>query len=188
MRLFPLPLVIAGDLNAPNTEWGHSYNTAKGTRLANLAAELGLTLITDPRFPTRRGDSVQRDTTPDLTYLKNTDGSWDNLTEDLGSDHYILEIVTEAKLPPTNKHRFVDWDLFRRIRKEEANSEESYAELIPHLQLAVEKATKEIETQIEVPKMDSRLAHMLEAKNALLGRWRTHRLKQAATSQNIRAQ
>ncbi|KAH6920382.1 hypothetical protein HPB50_028630 [Hyalomma asiaticum] len=144
-------LVVAGDFNAPNMEWGHVRSTVKGTGLANRASELGLTLITDPRFPTRRGDSVKRDTTPDLVFLRDVDGEWGNLQEDLGSDHYLLETLIEVRPPPPFRHKYVDWDLFRRIREEEASDDDDFAGLLARLQQAVERATKEIETQLAPP-------------------------------------
>ncbi|KAL1427453.1 hypothetical protein MTO96_017408 [Rhipicephalus appendiculatus] len=104
------------------------------------------------------------------------DGEWGNLQQDLGSDHYILETLIGIRPPPTFRHRYVDWDLFRRIREEEASDYDDFAGLLPRLQQAAERAAKEIETQLEIPKMDSELAHLLEAKNGLLSRWRTQRL------------
>ncbi|KAH8020184.1 hypothetical protein HPB51_025345 [Rhipicephalus microplus] len=44
-----------------------------------------------------------------------------------------------------------------------------------YLNDAVKAATKEINTYLEVTKMDSRLTHLLEAKHALLTRWKTQR-------------
>ncbi|KAL1473855.1 hypothetical protein MTO96_038411 [Rhipicephalus appendiculatus] len=103
-------------------------------------------------------------------------GSGGNLQQDLGSDHYILETLIGIRPPPTFRHKYVDWDLFRRIREEEASDDDDFGGLLPRLQQAVERATKEIETQLEIPKMDSKLAHLLEAKNGLVSRWRTQRL------------
>ncbi|KAH6933656.1 hypothetical protein HPB50_017421 [Hyalomma asiaticum] len=137
-------------------EWAHGRSTVKGTGLANRASEVGLKLITDPRFPTRRGDSVKRDTTPDLVFLRDAVGEWGNLQEDLGSDHYLLETLIEVRPTPPFRHKYVDWDLFRRIREEEASDDDDFAGLLARLQQAVERATKEIETQLAVPKMDSK--------------------------------
>ncbi|XP_075543996.1 uncharacterized protein LOC142578500 [Dermacentor variabilis] len=40
-----------------------------------------------------KGTSTQKDTTPDLCFVKNiTDGRWSNLEEDLGSDHFLLAV------------------------------------------------------------------------------------------------
>lgn len=94
----------------------------------------------------------------------------------MGSDHYVLDIAVRVKPKPPVKYEYVDWDLFRKIRAETAPSSESYKELITNLKQAVKNATKEISTELEVPKMDSRLAHLLEAKHALRERWKIQKL------------
>lgn len=65
------PLVIVGDFNAPSTLWGYAREEKRGRKLAELASTLGLTLHTDPAHPTRIGNSVTRDTCPNLTFTKN---------------------------------------------------------------------------------------------------------------------
>lgn len=176
------PLIVAGDFNAHNNVWGYSTNDRKGLNLAECANNLNLKLITDSRFPTRRGNSVQRDTTPDLTFLGNAEGSWDNLQEDLGSDHFILEINVRITPAPPKTYRYVDWDLFRRIRGSEDSQGETFEELLENLKSTVAKATKEITLDLEVPVMDSRLAHLLEAKNALRRRWEKQKLNRRLRS------
>lgn len=160
------PLIVAGDFNAHNNVWGYATNDRKGINLAECADTLGMKLITDSRFPTRSGNSVQRDTTPDLTFLGNAEGSWDNLQEDLGSDHFILEINVRITPAPPKTYKYVDWDLFRSLRGSEDRQGETFEELLENLKSTVANATKEISLDLEVPAMDSRLAHLLEAKNA----------------------
>lgn len=46
-----------------------------------------------------------------------------------------------------------------------------HPDLSHNLNDAVKAATKEINTNLEVPKMDLRLAHLLDAKHALSTRW-----------------
>lgn len=70
---------VAGDFNAHNNVWGYATIDRKGINLAECADTLGMKLITDSRFPTRRCNTAQRDTTPELTFLGNAEGSWDNL-------------------------------------------------------------------------------------------------------------
>lgn len=70
----------------------------------------------------------------------------------------------------------MDWDLFRKIRAETSPPDDTFADLLENLNKAVKGATKEITTDLEVPKMDSRLAHLLEAKHALSTRWKTQKL------------
>ncbi|KAG0412376.1 hypothetical protein HPB47_010480 [Ixodes persulcatus] len=124
-----------------------SPSTHKGDDLWQAAANHDLTLVTDPAFPTRIGNSCSRDTTPDLTFVKNVGAvSRHNLNEDLGSDHNILATCINVKSKPLKEFTITDWDQFRKSREERA--------LI----------------------QDSRLAHLLEAKQALLDRWKGQRL------------
>ncbi|KAH7969788.1 hypothetical protein HPB52_021946 [Rhipicephalus sanguineus] len=78
-------------------------------RLLIVAGDFSMKLTTDSRFPSRGGSSVQRDTPPDLTFLENADGSWDNLQDYLGSDHFILEINIRITPTTPKTYTYVDW-------------------------------------------------------------------------------
>ncbi|KAM7294229.1 hypothetical protein ISCGN_023746 [Ixodes scapularis] len=64
-------LVVVGDFNAPHPDWRYLTETVKGRNLWHVAHDGGLTLITDPDQPTRKGDARHRDTTPDLAFVRN---------------------------------------------------------------------------------------------------------------------
>lgn len=64
--------VVCGDFNAPHVAWGYVKSQAKGTRLWNSICNMRYTLLTDPEHATRIGNSVSRDTCPDLTFARNT--------------------------------------------------------------------------------------------------------------------
>lgn len=82
------PLLIVGDFNAPSRIWGYRREEKRGRKLAELTSTLGLTLHTDPVHPTRIGNSVTRDTCPDLTFTRNIQfANWVNTEKTLGSDH-----------------------------------------------------------------------------------------------------
>lgn len=89
-------LIVCGDFNAHHREWGYDESLIKGRDLLEATQEESLILITDPAQPTRTGSIRDRDTTPDLTFVRVTSNSrlptWCNTGLDLGSDHYILEI------------------------------------------------------------------------------------------------
>lgn len=179
-------LLIGGDFNAADPAWGYSYSLAKGRNLSQDAHELDLVLITEPAHPTRIGNSVSRDTTPDLTFIKNfgsQPATWHNTSTDLGSDHLIIEIkipLPGAHHAGTRKFKWIDWNDFRKLRESQHDENSSQITDIDawcrDLTGSVEAATKEIETELEVDKMDSRLAHMIEAKNSILARWKKQRL------------
>lgn len=169
-------LVVVGDFNAPHAAWGYSLGNIKGRNLWADAQHERLTLLTDPQAPTRIGNSVSNDTTPDLTFTKNVvDSQWKNMQESLGSDHYI--VVTTVQAGPKKKRgrelKLVEWDSFRKIRKEDAEENitdiEKWAE---KLQQSVKRATKTVPKEAGIEEMDSRLLHMWEAKGSMLKRWK----------------
>lgn len=47
------PWVVAGDFNALHSAWGYTIRSKKGDNLVAASSDLDLTLISDPRFPTR---------------------------------------------------------------------------------------------------------------------------------------
>lgn len=177
-------LLACGDFNAMHQSWGYLKNV-KGRNLAQDATELDYILITDPAYPTRIGNSISRDTTPDLTFVKNDADAvikWRNTGDDLGSDHVIVEITVPVPGDQKNnvkKYTWIDWSEFRKIRnREEADVEEidDIDEWTDKIARNVREATKEIETDVETEAMDSRLAHLIEAKKAIQDRWKKQRL------------
>lgn len=175
------PLIIGGDFNAPHQTWGYRWNTKKGDGLWHLATDLNLSLITDPAYPTRCGTSTCRDSTPDLTFVSNlANAGWNNSNIDLGSDHYILQIVLETPSNEIKHFNYIDWDLFRKARKSRAETETGQKKTLQtwttQLREDVKAATKAITTEEDIEIMDSRLAHLIEAKQSMLKRWKTQRL------------
>lgn len=65
------PLQVVGDFNAHHTALGYNRQTVKGANLVKAAGDFALTLVSDPLFPTRIGNSVSRDTMPDLSFVRN---------------------------------------------------------------------------------------------------------------------
>ncbi|XP_075559758.1 uncharacterized protein LOC142591316 [Dermacentor variabilis] len=164
-----------GDFNAQHQAWGYSTNTKKGRDIWDAATEEDVTLVTDKDFPTRRKNSVFL--TPDLTFVKNLENvKWTNTAMDLGSDHCIIEAVIKAARNKTRTFRFTHWDLFRANHSELVlNKDMDLGSWCGEIKKDAARATKEVTTDLEVDRMDSRLAHLLEAKHALLKRWKTQR-------------
>ncbi|XP_042144989.1 uncharacterized protein LOC121835111 [Ixodes scapularis] len=174
-------LVIAGDFNAPHTGLRHHTTSRKGRTLIQYATEADLQLITDPRYPTLVGrKSTDRDTTPDLVFTNEEETSWTNTNEDLGSDHCIVEIIIplKGKTRPIRKFNYTNWDAFRQLAP--TGKIEDIEEWTPDLQKATTNASREIETTEDTKgKMDSRLAHFVEAKQSILTRWKKQRLNRS---------
>lgn len=172
-------------------------DSVKGRSLWADAQHVGLTLVTDPQQPTRTGNSVSIDTTPDLTFTKNApDPKWVNTQKGLGSYHFI--IATTLNTGPTKKRgrklTMVEWDTFRQIQgseresdhedeHEEARNSTTYATTITdierwtaQLHRAVKQATKEIPEEAGLETADSKLLHLWEARDSLQEKWRGQRL------------
>lgn len=109
------PLIIVGDFNAPSRLWGYKREEACRRKLAELISTLGITLHTDPANPTRLGNSVTRDTCPDLTLTKNTQQvEWTSMEDTLGSDHCIIITLVHTRTlkRPLRQARLPDWQAF----------------------------------------------------------------------------
>lgn len=173
-------LLACGDFNAMHPAWGYSKHTAKGRDLLQDATDLDFTLITDPAHPTRLGNSVSRDTTPDLTFVKNDEKgttTWCNTGDDLGSDHAIVEVIIPGNDEKRKEYRWTDWVAFRdRLPSDDEGEIEDIEEWTAKIEARVKEATKMIEMEAEIPGVDNRLAHLIEAKQSILSKWKTQRL------------
>ncbi|KAL1477756.1 hypothetical protein MTO96_035497 [Rhipicephalus appendiculatus] len=75
-----IPLIVAGDFNAPHSTWGYVRDSPKGISICKAIQDFNLTLLTDPAFPTRLGNSVTRPSTPDLSLVAyGGKSSWRNM-------------------------------------------------------------------------------------------------------------
>ncbi|KAG0427990.1 hypothetical protein HPB47_025010 [Ixodes persulcatus] len=156
-------LVVVGDFNAQHPDWGYKIKRLKGRKLWIDSHECGLSLITDPDHPTRRGDARQQDTTPDLTFVRYAkDAEWTNTWEDLGSDHYVLKTTIRAGpgKPRGRKCKITEWNKFRELLGEYETED---------------RTTKVIPEEADVAASDGRLLHLWEAKASLQERQRTQR-------------
>ncbi|KAG0422987.1 hypothetical protein HPB47_001221 [Ixodes persulcatus] len=170
--------VVAGDFNAPHTSLGNQKISYKGRNLIQDATEADLQLIPDPRQPTLMGrKSTDSDTTPDLVFTNEEETSWANTKEDLGSDHCIVEISVPLKVKTRSPRKFTytNWDAFRKAAP--TGNITDIETWTRNLLKATTSASRKIETTEETDgKMDSRLAHLIEAKQSICNRWRKQRL------------
>lgn len=174
------PIIIAGDFNSPHKELGYPRTTAKGRHLLEEAEEAGFTLLSDPRQPSRIGTSTVRDTTPDLIFTHFQDNrptTWRNTGLNLGSDHCILKIKVALRYSKsttsTRRHRLTDWNAFRQ--QEIAPTIDDLEGWTRNLINAAERTSMVVEADEAIPTMDPRLAHMIEARQALQRRWKRMR-------------
>ncbi|KAH7962091.1 hypothetical protein HPB52_014340 [Rhipicephalus sanguineus] len=94
-------LLICGDFNAAHSVWGYPKNTGKGTKLWDNICNMRFTLLSDPAQPTRVGNSVSRDTCPDLTIIRDTGAviSSGPLDETLDSPDRLLQELQARYIP-----------------------------------------------------------------------------------------
>lgn len=167
--------IVLGDFNAHHTIWGYGTDSVKGKAIVDAADRYNAVLLNDVTYPTRIGNSVQRNTTPDLAFSVNLeDVVWKNTQENSGSDHYIIEV--QATLPgyTPRKARIqpcVDWDKFRRERENRVftSIEEWSATVVED----AANATRQVENPTQAETIDSRLGNMLEAYYSLYNRWKS---------------
>ncbi|KAK8773841.1 hypothetical protein V5799_011626 [Amblyomma americanum] len=79
-----------------------------------------MALLNEPDVTTRRGNSVARDTTPDLSWLSGTlDVSWRREAVDLESDQSVIGITIRGSRyrAVLGTAQITDWDKVRKFTK-----------------------------------------------------------------------
>ncbi|KAM7294032.1 hypothetical protein ISCGN_023579 [Ixodes scapularis] len=112
------PLFVVGDFNANHAEWEHLHTLPKAVSIQECVDQHDYTILNDFRYPTRIGNSVSINTSPDLSMTRKIgEVSWTNTGVSLGSDHYVLEMLVPVEgisAPAKRKVLVTDWDAFRR--------------------------------------------------------------------------
>lgn len=173
-------LIITGDFNAWHTTWGYAKDRPKGTRLLEAIQRFDYILLTTPGRPTRMGNSVNRDTTPDLAITNNARAMlWNVLDDTLGSDHNIVEITYEtAQLRrPLGKAKITNWTKYRE-QQEVGNGPKpgTIAGWTRYIKGLYDENTKIYQTTADTPAIDNHLTHLWEARRGLTKRWRRQKL------------
>ncbi|KAK8770091.1 hypothetical protein V5799_013445 [Amblyomma americanum] len=173
-------LVIAGDFNAKSPKWGYPKEDKKGRGICTAAESVGCELLTDENQPTRQGNSASPDTCPDLSFVRGAkNAEWENLLENLGSDHYILRIslTAEQVRRKIGTARLTDWDAFRAHCKQlEGGTIESAENWSQQLRQIQDLYTKEVVRTEQTPEVDKRLLRLWEARRGLTKRWKRQEL------------
>lgn len=169
-------LLVVGDFNAPNVAWGYPTTLKKGEDVQTAAQQHHLTLLNEPHIATRTGNSVTRDTTPDLAFTHRIRNStWQCTDEALGSDHFIIEIQIQhnQKAPTIGKATIIDWDNFRKDTT--AHPLEDIDEWTAQILTQARKYTKIITLTEDHPMVDPHLLHIWEARRSLTRRWKKNK-------------
>ncbi|KAH6932377.1 hypothetical protein HPB50_005093 [Hyalomma asiaticum] len=165
-------LIVLGGFNAPHVAWGYHVTRKKGNNVHDAAQQHGLTLWNDPQLPTRVGNSVSRDTSPDLTFSFGIQQvQWTRLDETLGSDHYIVQLVIQHYKTPlkTGQAEITDWTVFRKHDIPDVQDIEEWTRQVID---TVAKHTKTVKLSVDHPDVDPHLLHMWEARTGLLKHWK----------------
>lgn len=169
------PFILLGDFNAPHNAWSYPRPTKKGVLLQQSTQQHLFYLCNDPTSPTRIGNSVSRDTIPDLTFARNTSTiDWQVLKETLGSDHFIINIQVEftVKKRKIGTAHITDWQAFRHDGTSLPSPTTDLDEWTKALQNLRGHHTKHIELTTETPAVDNHLDHLWTARRGLINRWR----------------
>ncbi|KAG0425984.1 hypothetical protein HPB47_026886 [Ixodes persulcatus] len=151
-----------------------------------------LSLITDTPDPTRQGSSVQQATSPDLaSHYSPSSARWDNLHDNLGSDHFIIQIslpilhqhITRGLTPRTSLTKRDNV----RGQLNTAPPPTSLLDCVTSTQDAIHHHTKHLARSENHPYIDTHLVHLWDKRHQLVHSWKKNktnkRLKKAI--QNI---
>ncbi|XP_077548163.1 uncharacterized protein LOC144160962 [Haemaphysalis longicornis] len=92
-------------------------------------------------------------------------------------DHCIIEIIIplNGHAAPPRKQKLTDWNKFRASLENMPSHIDDIEEWTEALLTEAQQATTEIETDEDMPNTDSRLAHLLKARDSLKKRWKKQR-------------
>ncbi|KAH7967769.1 hypothetical protein HPB52_002241 [Rhipicephalus sanguineus] len=151
------PLLIIGDFNCAHVDWGYRRTNHSGTVLYNEALMLQLTIFNYFSLPTRIGNSVTADTSPDLTLGRNiADLQWERTQTTLGSDHHLIRIAVNYQRPRSKFNvRRVKWDQLRKLRQARPTQAPfDFASWVRQLQEDIRQLTQTLDTTPKIPVID----------------------------------
>ncbi|KAG0418360.1 hypothetical protein HPB47_004932 [Ixodes persulcatus] len=149
-------ILLVGDFNSPNVSWGYPNTQHNGRLLEQATAQTSMTLANDTTQPTCTGNSVERDTNPDLALHHGPSvAEWSASDEQLGSDHRLihLTLITNVKQKVRrNTARITNWDHFRyHTSNNPPPTDADPRAWANHLLQAQNKCTKEAQTTTATP-------------------------------------
>lgn len=172
------PILVGGDFNAHRTAWGYSTNSARGTKLIEMAENTNLQLINDTVHSTRISlHPSQNDTTPDLTWASpGLAKSWVPYSTSWGSDHLPILITLRGKRIRDGRNIqqriHLDWGTFRDrlLQYDPPTSLEMMAEIIRSSSVA---ASEYIKCEEDSPTLDNHPANVCKRMEYLTQLYRS---------------
>ncbi|KAL1468657.1 hypothetical protein MTO96_041344 [Rhipicephalus appendiculatus] len=116
---------------------------------------------------------------PETAQAKPNSAVWWNLLVDIGSELYITATRLQVEQKGKTASSVPDCDQLWKVRKACASRGEKPKSLLQWPEGILQDICpiiKTKETDMQTDKMDSRLAHLVEAKQSLLERWKSQRL------------
>lgn len=120
-RQLPEPVILLGDFNAANTEWGSKRNNPRGEMIEKFCEDNGLICLNDGTH-TRINFADGTTTAIDLSVISwqiSNRFSWKVEEDNHGSDHFPVRLITDRSYPticvrPRWKYDDADWEKFQR--------------------------------------------------------------------------
>lgn len=107
-------IIICGDFNAHNQQWGGSRTDTRGRKIEAMATALNLRIINDGSATFCRPGTTT--STIDITLVSpDIDAIWTTEPDTAGSDHFPINVVHPSASPRELKTcKVINWDLFRQ--------------------------------------------------------------------------
>ncbi|KAG0432287.1 hypothetical protein HPB47_020977 [Ixodes persulcatus] len=179
-------LVVGGDFNAQHRDWGYRINTRKGRDIAEAMEEIGRTLRNESGVKTRLAKQArQHDTTPDLTWaLKSLPLRWTSWRDNLGSDHYPIDVTIEQHKDGRTKEArpIIRWNHFREILLQNLDGRSS---IEASIQQAMSKARTTVMVKPGDPTPDMHLLNLWASRLQALQLFRRNRTTRHKVKLNL---
>lgn len=121
---FPSRTILAGDFNAHLRLWGSSHDDWLGNLLIDVLEDQNFVVLNDGS-PTRLTKPHQNTSAVDLTLVSSDlvpQASWSVLEENLGSDHFVIQLNLQKKWSPLKivpstrwRENRADWPLYQTL-------------------------------------------------------------------------
>ncbi|KAG0427298.1 hypothetical protein HPB47_025643 [Ixodes persulcatus] len=136
-----------------------------------------MTLANETTQHTRTGNSVERDTNPDLAFPHGPSvAEWSASDEQLGSDHRLIDLtlITNVKQKVRrNTARITNWDHFRyHTSNNPPPTDADPRAWANHLLQAQNNCTKEAQTTTAIPYIDTHLLNLWKIRRKLVKKWK----------------
>ncbi|KAH7936750.1 hypothetical protein HPB49_003726 [Dermacentor silvarum] len=156
-------IIIAGDFNAPHTQWGYRIDTPRGRALIDAMEKSDFNIANVLGVYTRAAlHAGQQDSTPDLTWMsQDLRLRWQRQENRDGSDHHpiLLSIENISRTCAKTRTTYTtNWDRFRKLYVDGTGS------FLDRLKIAKQRATKATRTRWKDPAPDLHMLNLIASR------------------------